>query len=209
MKKLVLVILSAAVFFVSCKKDDKKDGAVETASTPGYVIDPSASSITWTAYKTTAKTPVSGKFTQLKVNNPIASETIQGALNGLDFEIPIASFFSNNDVRDNKIKAVFWGVMNNTSFINGTFKDINGDDKSGTATVSITMNQVAKDVTLQYTIAGNKMTFKGKLMIMDWGIKEAFDSLHKACEMLHAGDDGISKTWDEVALEAVAVIDKK
>ena len=99
MKKLLLLLLTISVFFTSCKKDEKKPETENTPVSKAYVIDPAASSISWTAYKTTAKTPVTGKFTRLTINNPIESKTMQGALNGLDFEIPVSSFFSNNDIR--------------------------------------------------------------------------------------------------------------
>lgn len=206
MKKLILLLLAFTLVFISCKKDEKKDAETVIDAPKKFYVDGSTSTVQWTAYKTTAKTPVTGKFLQLKIQNPTGSTTKLGALQGLSFEIPISSFFSDNDERDNKIKQLFWGIMKDTSVLNGTFKRVHGDENKGKAYVSIIMNQVAQELEMDYTMEGNKVTLKGTMMLMNWNIKEAFDSLHKACEVLHTGEDGISKTWDEVAVEAVAII---
>lgn len=210
MKKSILFLCLLSIAFISCKKENKEqpqtDTTEEVVTTKKYQIDPAATSIGWTAYKTTAKTPVSGKFTQLKIDNPVTSETKHGALQGLDFEIPISSFFSDNDERDNKIKSLFWAIMKDTSIISGTFKKVHGDDEKGIVYVTIVMNQVPQDVSFTYTVEGNKINISGAIMLMNWKIQEAFDSLHNACEALHTGEDGVSKTWQEVAINAVAVI---
>jgi hypothetical protein len=44
----------------------------------------------------------------------------------------------------------------------------------------------------------------GALDVLDFGLKTAFDDLHKTCEALHTGPDGVSKTWSEVALQIQA-----
>jgi hypothetical protein len=36
----------------------------------------------------------------------------------------------------------------------------------------------------------------------DWDGLAAVASINKACEALHTGQDGISKTWSEVAVHA-------
>ena len=213
MKNTVLSLLLLTLVFISCKEEKTNntnpEQATEDTQAGQYTVDASASSVGWTAYKTTAKTPVSGKFTQLKIDNPVYSTTPQGALEGLDFEIPVSSFFSDNDERDNKIKSLFWGIMKNTSIISGTFKKVHGDDKKGIVYVTLIMNEVPQDVSFTYIVEGNKINIKGAIMLMNWKIQEAFDSLHKACEALHTGEDGISKTWQEVAINAVAVVNKK
>ncbi|NQY06992.1 MAG: YceI family protein [Flavobacteriaceae bacterium] len=211
MKKFLLLICIATLTFTSCKKEEKpsEPGIEETAPVKKFVVDASSSSVGWTAYKTTAKTPVKGKFTQLKIDNPLESATIQGALQGLSFEIPVSSFFSNDDIRDNKIKSLFFGIMKDTSILSGTFKKMEGNDKQGKVTLTLTMNQVAHDVEMDYTIDGNKINISGNIMMMDWNLQEAYESIHKACELLHTGEDGISKTWKEVAIEGVAVVKEK
>ena len=213
MKKSILILCLLSIAFISCKNESKEEPKNETteevADTKKYQIDAAASSTGWTAYKTTAKTPVSGKFTQLKIDNPKPSDSKHGALEGINFEIPISSFFSDNDERDNKIKSLFWGIMKDTSIISGTFKKVHGDDQKGIVYITIVMNQVPQDVSFTYTVEGNKINIKGAIMLMNWKVQEAFDSLHKACEALHTGEDGVSKTWQEVAINAVAVIKEK
>ena len=99
--------------------------------------------------------------------------------------------------------------MKDTANLNGTFTRMQGDDKSGTVYMELIMNQKVVELPLEYTIEGNKINMKGKMMLMEWDIQEAFDSLHKACELLHTGEDGISKTWDEVLIESVSYVDEK
>ena len=163
----------------------------------------------WTAYKTTAKTAVKGKFIQLNINTPVQSDTKQGSLSGLDFEIPITSFFSSNEERDSKIKNLFFGIMKETSLISGSFSDVKGNDQSGSVNLNLKMNNEVVTVPLSYTIEDLKISLEGNINLMDWKMEDAFASLHKACETLHTGTDGISKTWEDVKINAVAMLKNK
>ena len=35
-----------------------------------------------------------------------------------------------------------------------------------------------------------------------WQTEKALESIHQACLVLHTGPDGVSKTWDEVGINA-------
>lgn len=209
MKKNIILAL-CILTFISCKKDSKKteESKTETVQpTTKYQVNPSVTEVEWTAYKTTAKTPVKGKFLNLNIESPIVSESKQGAFEGLQFNIPISSFFSNNEERDTKIKTVFWAVMKETSLVSGNFSNVTGTDLSGTMNLNLKMNGETIAIPMQYTIQGNKVLLNGTINnLLDWKMEEAFNSLHKACEVLHTGEDGVSKTWQEVAINAVAVL---
>ena len=43
----------------------------------------------------------------------------------------------------------------------------------------------------------------------NWNALDAVASINKACEILHTGKDGVSKTWSEVAVKAEVLLDKK
>jgi hypothetical protein len=43
----------------------------------------------------------------------------------------------------------------------------------------------------------------------NWDALAAVASINKACEALHTGKDGISKTWSEVAVHADVLLNKK
>jgi hypothetical protein len=81
-------------------------------------------------------------------------------------------------------------------------KDLSGNDSSGNLTIEIKMNGVAKEVPFSYTAnEQGEIVAKTGINLMDWQLKPAFDSIHQACEQLHTGKDGVSKTWDVVDLE--------
>ncbi|NQY28512.1 MAG: YceI family protein [Flavobacteriaceae bacterium] len=208
MKKVILCLLVSSLFITSCKKDTKQpEETTQEAKTPTYSVDANTTEINWTAYKTTEKTPVKGIFTSLNIDNPIQSDSKHGAFANLEFSIPISSFFSENEIRDNKIKALFFGIMKETILISGRFSDIIGNDEEGTMSLNLKMNGETIAIPMKYTISDNKVDINGTITnLMDWKMDAAFKSLHKACELLHTGEDGISKTWEDVAINATAVL---
>ncbi|MFD0964956.1 YceI family protein [Pseudofulvibacter geojedonensis] len=212
MKRVIFLAICLATF-ISCKKENKQqeENKTETvAKATTYQVDPSVTTVEWTAYKTTAKTPVKGKFLNLNIDSPIQAEAKQNAFEGLTFNIPVSSFFSNNEERDTKIKTVFWAVMKETSLVSGNFSDVKGNEESGTMNLNLKMNGETIAIPMQYSIVENKVLLNGTINnLLDWKMEEAFNSLHKACETLHTGEDGVSKTWQEVAINAVAVLKTK
>ncbi|ALJ05202.1 hypothetical protein APS56_08730 [Pseudalgibacter alginicilyticus] len=200
MKKISLVLIALAIGIVSCKnekKETKSETQIESAITEKFVVKPEATSVEWTAYKTTEKLPVGGEFKILKFENKEGA-TPQEALNNLNFSIPISSLFTNDatNTRDAKIMESFFGAMLDTEFLKGT---INLKDSAYSAT--ITMNGVTKDLPLKVSITEERrVSMTGTMLLKDWDALEALESLNKACFDLHKGPDGVSKTWDEVAI---------
>lgn len=189
-----ILIATLAISFTSCKKETKNEKKENVSST--YQIDTNRSSINWTAYKTTDKVAVGGKFTLFNITNNQSGHTLFDALNKAEFSIPVSSVFSNNSSRDYKIKNLFFGVMKNTELISG--KIYLNDEKSGI--VSLTMNDTTKDLPFTYTLLNQQIKMSTVMKISDWALP-ALESIHKACELLHTGPDGISKTWDEAAID--------
>ncbi len=87
--------------------------------------------------------------------------------------------------------------MDNTKLLSG--KLMLTDDTNGTA--EIKMNGVTKSVVFTYTITGNVFNMKATMDVNNWNASAALASLNKACEVLHKGADGVSKTWNDVALD--------
>jgi polyisoprenoid-binding protein YceI len=196
MKTIIHSIL-LTVFIVavtSCKNDVKKKE--KESSNTGYTIDTNRTAINWTAYKTTDKVAVAGKFTFFNITNNHSGNTISEALDGAEFSIPVTSVFSNNSSRDYKIKNVFFGVMKNTELISGKIQ-LN-DATSGL--VMLTMNDTTKELPFSYVLSDQHIEMSTVMKISDWALP-ALESIHKACELLHTGPDGISKTWDEAAID--------
>lgn len=186
---------------VSCKNEKKEapaNSATETLATEKYVVKSEATSVKWTAYKTTEKKGVGGEFTTLNFEEKLGTSP-QEALNNLKFSIPISSLFTNDktNTRDAKIKTAFFGSMLDTEFIKGTIKASNNKYSA-----TLTMNGVANDLPLEVTITDDRrVSMKGTMQLKDWDALGALAALNKVCFDLHKGPDGVSKTWEDVAIE--------
>lgn len=195
---ILLIVLSLGV--LSCKSDKKETTTepVTNTITEKFVVKSEATSVKWTAYKTTDKKGVGGEFTVLKFDNK-SGTTPQEALNNLKFTIPISSLFTNDatNTRDSKIKNAFFGSMLDTDLITGTIKYSN--DKY---VASLTMNGVTSDLPLDVEITDERrVSMKGTMLLKNWDALAALEALNKVCYDLHKGTDGVSKTWDDVAIE--------
>ncbi|OEK07566.1 hypothetical protein A8C32_17365 [Flavivirga aquatica] len=199
MKKISVLLIALTISITSCKKEKKEtetDSVPKIEVTDKFVVKPEATSVKWTAYKTTEKKPVGGEFSVLNFENKEGA-TAQEALNNLNFSIPISSLFTKDDGRDAKLKASFFGAMLDTEFLKGTIKHNNNE-----YIASITMNGVTHDLPLKVTITEERrVSMTGTMQLKDWNALGALESLNKVCFDLHKGADGVSKTWEDVAIE--------
>lgn len=195
MKKIILAILvlSISISAISCKKNAPKENKTEQ----GFTVDSNKSEINWTAFKTTDKVPVKGKFTQLNITKSSTGKTYADALNGTEFSIPVSSIFSNNADRDNKLKTLFFGVMKNAEILSGTIHIV--DATSGY--VDFSMNSVIEKLVFSYTTTENSIEIKSIMDTNSWQAQTAIESINNACLDLHKGADGVSKTWSDVAID--------
>jgi len=207
MKKLTLTFITIVLIsFTSCK-DEKKETIKEAEKTEvkkevTYMADPSATEIQWTAYKTTAKKPVTGIFKTVNFKAKTGASPIE-ALNGLEFSIPVSSLFSKNEERDGKLIASFFGSMLNTEFLKGK---IAMTEKS--CEITITMNDTMHTIPFTFEIKDNIVDFKGVMNLENWDALGAIKALNKVCLDLHKGDDGVSKTWNDVAIQVQTTLMK-
>lgn len=215
MKKIAFLCLAVALSTTySCKKstkdsvDNETENQIEASATTQFHLVKDATKVSFTAYKTTEKTPVGGKFTQIDITNTQAGDTALEALNGTTFKIPVSSLFTNDatGTRDPKILGFFFGVMKNTEFISGVFNV--GEDEA--CSIDVTLNGETSNIALTHEMTSeNHYTFKGVMNLENWNALDAVASINKACEALHTGADGVSKTWSEVAVEAQVVLEEK
>ncbi|MDO7135348.1 YceI family protein [Algibacter lectus] len=201
MKKISILFLAMAVSLASCKNEKKDNTTTETVTTETavqYVVKPEATSVKWTAYKTTEKKPVGGEFKVLRFDEKTGA-TPEEALNNLSFSIPVSSVFTNDatNTRDAKIKTSFFGAMLDTELLTGTIQYADG-----AYSASITMNGVTSDLPLDVKITEERrVVMTGVMDLKEWDALGALESLNKVCFDLHKGPDGVSKTWDDVAIE--------
>lgn len=190
------LFISYALFTVSCAKEKKETESSKTAH--AYHIDADHSSVQWTAYKTTDKVPVKGTFKEIKILNSQEGNSPSAALQGLEFEIPVSSIFSKDTIRDGKLNKFFFAVMENTMSLKGAFK-LDGDEKGNLA---LTMNGLTKDLPFAYEMSKDTILISASMDLNNWQAQTALESLNQACLELHTGPDGVSKTWNEVSIQA-------
>lgn len=207
MKKIKLICLGLiAVTTFSCK-DAKKNHSNDAENvTPShgeteaiYSLVADSTKASFTAYKTTDKIGVGGTFKTVNITKSNTGSTALEALNGTEFNIPVSSLFTNDPTatRDAKILEFFFGVMKNTELISGVLK-VEGDK----ASLDVTLNGETANIPLETEkLADNKFTFTGIMNLENWNALDAVVSINKACEALHTGADGVSKTWSDVEIK--------
>jgi hypothetical protein len=195
MKKISLLILGLAfITFTSCKNEEKTETLNETKEeVKGLTIVNDSTKVKWTAFKTTEKVAVGGSFTQIELKDVKTGNTPQEVLEGVAFSIPVSSLFTNNEDRDYKLKTIFFATLKNTELLSGI---LNFRDNQLFMTLS--MNDVTKQIPLEYTFENNLLNMKTTLNLNDFGGETALAAINKACYELHKGPDGVSKTWETV-----------
>lgn len=194
----LLLLLSISILFISCKKEVKKEPVK-------FSIEPQLVTVKWTGYKTTDKIGVNGQFKEIEISNTSEASTALEALNGVEFSIPISSLFTDEPTRDEKLKTMFFGIMENTLSLTGKL-NLAGDGKG---TIDLSMNGVHNQIPVTYIISGQLVELEGKMDINDWNAQAALASINEACFDLHKGPDGVSKTWSEVAVGAAIYLKKQ
>ncbi len=188
-------VILLLIFNTSCKKE-KEVTSQKAVDTKNYIVDTDNSVINWTAYKTTEKIPVKGVFKEVNILNKVQATNPLETINNLEFEIPVSSIFSNDSIRDYKLTTFFFGVMKNTLHLKGKI-NIKED---GNGIVSLTMNGLSKDMPFTYKIHEENISINAVMNLDNWQAQAAINALNKVCNDKHKAADGISKTWNEVAL---------
>ncbi|MGB1042216.1 MAG: YceI family protein [Tenacibaculum sp.] len=199
MKKIILSTFVAATLLASCKSENKKENIVKEVTIEkkaAFVVQDADNKINWTAYKTTEKKPVNGEFKKVDITANGQGNTIKEAINNTEFSIPVSSVFTKDSGRDFKIKKFFFGIMDNTKLLSG--KLVIENDSLGHA--NLTMNGFTNKLPFKYTVNGKVFSLSANMKISDWKANNALTSLNEACKDLHKGADGVSKTWDDVAI---------
>ena len=197
------LIFIFSILLVSYAKEKK---ATHSSESPAiYSIDPKNSTVQWTAFKTSAKVPVKGIFNEIKINKSNEGSSPSAALEGLEFEIPVSSIFSKNPIRDAKLNKFFFAVMENSLHLKGSFK-IENQEKGK---LSLTMNGLTKDLPFDFEMSQDTIIISASMDLNNWQAQAALESINQACLELHRGADGVSKTWDEVLINAKILAVKK
>ena len=196
MKKIALLFFTFGILAVSCKKEEKTEVPVTTEVEAGALkIVSDSTKVSWTAYKTTEKIGVGGSFTEITLNDTKTGTSPEAILEGATFSIPVSSLFTDNDDRDSKLKEFFFGVLKNKELISGTL-----NFSEGKCLLTIKLNDVEKQIPVTHEFIDNRFSINSTIDLVDFGAEGAVASINKACYDLHKGADGVSKTWNEVAI---------
>jgi hypothetical protein len=179
-----------------------------------FSLDPSSLKVEWTAFKTTQKLGVNGAFPGVSLVKGVKEQrTLQKLLSSVSGEIRLegaSGIQTGNPGRDQTLFDRFFKHWKGAGLMKGRFKKIEGSGKDGTLELELSINGLKKALPLQWKLAEDgAFEAGGKMDVLEFGLKSAFDDLHKACEALHTGPDGISKTWSEVELRLKGVIARK
>ncbi len=196
MKKLSLACLVLALSWVGSRA-----ALGYGAPTCTYSTDPKDIHLVWTAFKFSDKTPVKGRFNQAVVSGQPSGKSLAALMKGLRMEIDGSSVETDNPGRNATIQQFFFQKFMPPSQLSAMVSKAVGDDTQGTATLRISMNGVTRAVPFAYRATPEgTIEAKASIDMLDFKLKAAHESLHKACEDKHKGPDGVSKTWTQVDL---------
>lgn len=189
MKKLV----SIAVFALSFSSFAKPDICTFDYTKEG-------STLSWTAFKTPKKVGVTAKFSDFAIKTQNA-KSVDDLLASATFDINSQSVDSGDKARDAKIMTFFFKKMLKGTKITGKVLKV----EKGMADVELNLNGTTKVVpmTLKFDDAASKLTVKGAIDVLEFGMKDNLARLTKACFEKHEG-----VTWPNVDLELVAMVKK-
>ncbi len=86
--------------------------------------------------------------------------------------------------------------MENTELLSG--KLVIESDSLGY--VNMKMNNVTQKLPFTYTITDRTFSMSATMDINNWNAEKALTALNNECKDLHKGTDGVSKTWEDVAI---------
>lgn len=205
MKKVVR-ILAFGLLFTSCNSESTEevsqheDKAPEKIENCIYTYNPAKTDLEWTAYKFLRKAGVGGTFKTINVKGDLSGADAAAIIKSLSFSIPIETTETNNPDRNKKIQEFFFGNLASTELIKGKVVALG---ENGTATLEITMNEIAQEVEGKYTLEDNVFTYQTEIDVNNWNAEAGLSALNDACKDLHTdieNGDTESKLWPDVTI---------
>jgi hypothetical protein len=177
-----------------------------------YQLDPASLKVTWTAFKTTEKVAVNGNVQEVKVVAPKKAKSLPVLLKGVigsgSFD-DVKKSETGNPGRDQTLFEKFFSLLSKKAQFKGGFATVKGDDQAGKMNLMLSVNGKKGAVPMAYQLSPEgAFEAVGTFDLLNYGMEKAHASIHQACEQLHKGKDGVSKTWTEVGLKIAATIKK-
>jgi polyisoprenoid-binding protein YceI len=175
-----------------------------------YRFDPAQVVVGFTAYKTSEKTPVNGRFLKTEIDGRRSGPSLTSILKGLTAQVDVTSLETDNPGRNATIIQGFFKNLAHGMRIEGKVRSLTGTDEKGELTLRVRMNGVEKSVKLAYTYSdASGFEASGPIDVLkDFRARKSLDALHELCAELHKGKDGVSKTWSEVMITLKSPVNK-
>ncbi len=215
MKKIILSIATISIL-ASCGGEQKptvkevKTPKTETTVKKEVVtvckkgFDKKATKIGFGGFKTTQKVEVKGYFPKFMIDSTSVADSPEEIFSNASITIPVDYIETNNIGRNRRIREEYFGNMEATQNITGKILNFNKD--SNQVKIELTINSVSNEVDFDYTVLEDTLSINGTIDILDFDASSALNAINKACEVLHKGADGISKTWSEANIYISTVI---
>jgi len=192
MNKVYFFLVGVLLWFTtSCgnqPSETKSSDATSVEEECTYSLKTDELRVAWIAYKFTEKVGVNGRFDSVVTELAIDSaDTPDKLLENLTLIVKTNGVNSDNEDRDKKIKTQFFGNIKGDEMI-GKIKEVT----DGKITIALTINEIEKEVTLNYEITDTEITANGEINVNDWEGQAGITALNKVCEELHKGTDGKS-----------------
>ncbi len=189
-----------ALAFVACQTPTSNVSTPDLSNVAkvNSMYDASATKIGFGAFKTTAKKEVKGWFNEFTIDNLVDTNQVELVFANATFEINVGSLETNDAGRNQRLLSEFFGKTSSNENISGKVLSFNKD--SALVNVELLFNGVKKQVPFSYGMTGDTLKLNGTINVLDYNASTALNALNKACESLHKGDDGVSKTWSDVNL---------
>ena len=195
-------LIGAFVIAVSLSGTAHADST--TTGSCQYSFNPAQAHLTWTAYKTTAKLPVSGEFKNFVFRGPFTGTDVPTLLNSLNVDVALDSVSTGNAFRDgNLVDGFFKAVLSFNA--HGRIAHATSDSFD----LALRLNSRSIYVPMTYEINDSSgFQAKGTLNMADFALGDALSKLDGSCHDYHAGADGISKVWMGVDLTVTVPVTK-
>ncbi len=148
----------------------------------------------WTGFKSANKVGVAGTFKKVTLEMKKAAK-LADFLKSSKVEIDTSSVNTKMGFRDKNITSTLFKLAS-SKLIKGSISSVKGDDKKGSLSLTLTMNEVTKEVPMTYEVSANKIIVKGSVEILDFALSESFAAFAKKCKAFHQ-----NKTYSDVAVE--------
>lgn len=152
--------------------------------------------IGWEAFKTFNKVGVPVEFSNFQLNGRSQAKGLDDLLKGFSISIQTdeKSIQSDDEGRNINIAEFFFKKMTGGSSIQGNITEV--DLEKGQLNLSVTMNEVTRDVPLRFSYQSNlgKFEAEGYIDIFDFNLHSQLESITRVCAV-HEG-----KTWNDVKI---------